>query len=414
MRISSVSAHLLSFPMTVPLQFRYYGGERTIFKRDALLIRVATESGLVGYAPGPATPAARDLITDRIGPFLTGRLLADPDALRIQFSQNIRHLDRHVTNIYTAVEIALYDILGKALGVPFSELAGGRVRDRIRLYGSGGMYLTPDGYAHEAEAVAKLGFRAYKMRPGQGPEQDVEAVRRMRESAGPDFDLMVDAHTWWRMGDRNYSTDLIASVAEQFADLRVAWLEEPLPPHDHDAYVRLRERDLVPLAAGEHEPDDAGFFALIDSGGVDYVQMDVACQGGVPTFRRMLPEIEKRGLRFAFHSWGTALEVITAAHLGICWPDTLVEWLEYPCYSTAASEGMYPFPLAAEILKDPLDIDHGDLLVPAKPGLGVEVNEAVIDKYPWIEGPWSSFELDSPRERWSVTGDHAQKWESPA
>ena len=132
---------------------------------------------------------------------------------------------------------------------------------------------------------------------------------------------------------------------------------------------------MVPLAAGEHEPSDSRFMDLIQSGGVDYVQLDIVGQGGIPTFRRIVPEIAKQGLRFAFHSWGTSLEVLAAAHLGICWPDSVVEWLEFPCYSTAGFEGMYPFPLADEILKEPLEIDGGDLIVPNRPGLGVEVDE---------------------------------------
>jgi len=102
--------------------------------------------------------------------------------------------------------------------------------------------------------------------------------------------------------------------------------------------------------------------------------------------------------------------VLAAAQLGICWPESVVEWLEYPCYSTASQAGMYPFPLAAEMLKEPLEIDHGDLVVPRKPGLGIDVNEAVFEKYPWIPGPWSYFQIDSPRETRSVTSDHSEQW----
>ena len=102
--------------------------------------------------------------------------------------------------------------------------------------------------------------------------------------------------------------------------------------------------------------------------------------------------------------------MVADAQFVICWPESNAEWLEYPCYSTPSRAGMYPFPLAAEILRDPLDIDHGDLIVSRKPGLGVEVDETVADRYPWIEGPWSFFEIAEPREMWSVTADHAQRW----
>jgi L-alanine-DL-glutamate epimerase-like enolase superfamily enzyme len=149
---------------------------------------------------------------------------------------------------------------------------------------------------------------------------------------------------------------------------------------------------------------------LIATASVDYVQMDVVCQGGYSVAQRLLPEIASGGLKFAFHSWGTALEVIAAAHLGICWPEQVVEWLEYPVYSTPSNPVMYAFPMASEILADPLEIDTGDLKVPREPGLGVRVNEAVIEKYPWIPGPWSSFTIHSPKQTWTVSGDHSVQW----
>ena len=179
--------------------------------------------------------------------------------------------------------------------MPVSELLGGRVRDRIRLYGSAGMYMPPEAYAAEAAAIADSGFRAYKMRPGAGPGEDLETVRLMREAVGPDFDLMVDAHTWWRMGDRSYSLDIVEQLAECMADYDIAWLEEPLPPDDHEAYLRLKEKDIVPLASGEHEPDEERYLDLILTGSVDYVQMDVCCQGGYAMARRLFAEIARAG-----------------------------------------------------------------------------------------------------------------------
>ena len=153
---------------------------------------------------------------------------------------------------------------------------------------------------------------------------------------------------------------------------------------------------------------------LIVSNSVDYVQMDVVGQGGYPTGRKLLREISNQAVKFAFHSWGTALEVVAAAHLGVCWPETVVEWLEYPCYSEAGRVGMYPFPLAAEILQEPLKIDNGDLLIGDKPGLGVEVDESVIERYPFLPGPWSYFHIDEPSETRGVTGEHDRQWSGGA
>jgi L-alanine-DL-glutamate epimerase-like enolase superfamily enzyme len=410
MKISSVRAHLLSYPFAEPIRLSFHGGERTILKRDAMFIRVATDNGLVGYAPGPGSEHAQHAIEQTIAPFLEGRVLADPDALRVQFFQG-PGTDAELAKTYCAVEIALYDIAGKARGVPVSELLGGRVRDSIRLYGSAGMYMPPEGYAAEAAAIAEMGFRAYKMRPGRGPEQDLEAVRLMRKAVGPDVDLMVDAHTWWRMGDRSYRADTVEQLARDMAGYHIAWLEEPLPPDDHAAYLELKEKDIVPLASGEHEPSEARYLDLILTQAVDYVQMDVCCQGGYPLGRRIFAELAHQGMKFAFHSWGTALEVIAAAHLGICWPQLVVEWLEYPCYSSPSQATMYPFPLAAEILREPLELEAGDLIVPRTPGLGVTVDESVVDRYPWIPGPWSYFHIDSPPETRAVMSDHSVQWD---
>src|SRR5689334_12281631 len=290
MKITNVEAILLSYPFETPVNLTYFGGDRVITKRDAMLIRVTTDKGLVGWAPGQASEAAKQTIDGTIGPFLTGRTVADPDALRVLFLQGPGK-DATAAKVYCAVEVALYDLLGKMHDIPVSEYLGGRVRDRIRLYGSAGMYMPPEKFAEEAAAIAELGFRAYKMRPALGPDQDLETVRLMRKAVGPDFDLMVDAHTWWRMGDRSYDFPTVERLAREMAAHRVAWLEEPLPPDDHESYRRLKQEDLLPIASGEHEPNELRYLDLVLTQSVDYVQMDVCCQGGFAVPSRPFSEI---------------------------------------------------------------------------------------------------------------------------
>jgi L-alanine-DL-glutamate epimerase-like enolase superfamily enzyme len=403
MKITRVDAFLMSCPLPEPLKLPFYNGERTILKRDAMLIRVETDKGLRGWAPGPAHERAAQEIREKIAPFLVGR---DP----LQWATFHFKGDLELTKTYHAVEVALLDLVGRAEGLPISGYLGGRVRDTLKLYGSAGMYQPPAKYAEEAAAVKDLGFPAYKMRPALGPEEDVETVRLMREATGPDFGLMIDAHSWWRMGDKSYAFDTVSWVAKEIAPFKPVWLEEPLPPEDHAAYRRLKALGHVPVATGEHEQDEAGFNDLVRTKAADYIQMDVCCQGGFDMGRRVAEAVKLQDLRFAFHSWGTVLEVLAAAHFGVCWPEDVVEWLEYPCYANAGRAGMYPFPLADEILKEPLDIRKGILRVPKGPGLGVDVDERVIEKYPFIPGPWSFFRIDSPAETIAVTGDHSVKW----
>ena len=411
MKVQRVEAFLLSYPFASPIRLPFYGGERTIVKRDAMLIRVQSSNGLIGYAPGPGSERVHRQIVESVAPFLEGAALADPDALRVRFEEGPGASNLELLKAYCAVEIALWDIIAKSFGVPLSEVAGGRMRDRIKLYGSAGMYQPPERYAEEAHAIANLGFRAYKMRPGLGPDEDLRTVRLMRDAVGPAVDLMVDAHTWWRMGDKSYTPETVERLAGDMADADPLWLEEPFPPADHAAYAALREKEIVSIATGEHEQDEEGYLDLIDSDCADYIQMDVCCQGGFALARRLFSAIARQELRFAFHSWGTELEVLAAAHLGVCWPDTVVEWLEYPCYSHNGRPGMYPFPLASEILKQPLEIEKGELVVPRGPGLGIDVDESVIEKYPWVAGPWSFFRIDSPAQTLAVVGDHSIPWE---
>lgn len=407
MKIARVESFLMSYAFPEPLRLPFHNGERTIFKRDAMYIRVTTDTGLRGYAPGPADERAHRVIRDEIAPTLVGQ---DAGALSRRSPAPLAKGEGGRRKIYAAVEIALMDLMARYEGCALSEVYGTRVRDEIKLYGSAGMYMSPEGYAEEAAAIQAMGFPAYKMRPARGPEADVETVRCMREATGPDFGLMVDAHSWWRMGDRSYSFETVAAVASEISRYQPTWLEEPLPPDDHDAYARLRSLGHVPVATGEHEQDDEGFADLAARRAADYLQMDVCCQGGFAMGTCVVQAAQDAGLRFAFHSWGTTLEVLAAAHFGICWPAPVVEWLEYPCYANAGRPGMYPFPLADQILKEPLEIRNGHLVVPKGPGLGIEIDERVVDKYPYIPGPWSLFEIHSPPQTIAVTGDHSLKW----
>ena len=404
MKITEIEPILLSYPMPEPVVLPFWGGVRTILKRDAMIIRVKADNGLEGFGPGPAHDEAAKRIHSTIAPFLVGK---DPSGWKDFAFPASCSADQ---KLYHAVEVALLDLVGRYEKCPVSELIGGRKRDTIKLYGSAGMYMDPEGFAEEAAAIQSMGFPAYKMRPALGPERDLKTVELMRAATGSDFGLMIDAHSWWRMGNRSYDLALVKDLAKQMSAYQPAWLEEPIIPHQHDDYVELIGTGHVPVASGEHEQEESGFIDLIDRKAVDFIQMDVCCQGGIAMGNRVMAAAEKAGIRFAFHSWGNDLEVLAAAHLGICWPESTVEWLEYPCYANNGKPGMYPFPVAQEILKEPLQIENGYLTTPKGPGFGIDVPTDLASKYPFQPGPWSYFKLDDPPSEVAVTGDHSIQW----
>ncbi len=344
MKIEKVEAFLMSFPMPEDVKLPFWGGLRTIVKRDAMLIRIETDTELVGYAPGPAHERALHEINGEIREFLVGK---DPLYWKeFNFSGG-----QELKKTYHACEVALIDLASKYEGVPISELMGGRKRNQIKLYGSAGMYMAPEKYAEEAAAIKDMGFRGYKMRPALGPEEDLRTVELMRKACGAEMDIMIDAHTWWRMGHKSYSPETIAGLSKSMSAYQPYWLEEPLPPEDHKAYKELRGRGNITIASGEHEQDFAGFESLANMKAVDFLQMDVCCQGGFEMGLNVFDLAAANHLKFAFHSWGTMLEVLAAAQLGICRDEEVVEWLEYPCYDYPDKRGMYPFPLSDDILE---------------------------------------------------------------
>lgn len=403
MKITKVEAYLLSFPMPQEIALPFWGGIRTIIKRDAMLIKISADNGLIGYAPGPAFERAGEEINTIIKNFLIGK-----NPLQWKHFNFIGNPE--IKKTYHAVEVAILDLVGKFEGCSISELMGGRVRNKIKLYGSAGMYMLPEKYAEEAAAIKAMGFPAYKMRPGLGPDEDVRTLHLMREATGPDMGLMVDAHTWWRMGDKSYSKETIADLSKTFSAYHPYWLEEPLPPEDHQAYKALKSKGFITIATGEHEQEFEGFHDLANMDAAHFLQMDVCCQGGFDMGLNVIDLAAERNMKFAFHSWGTMLEVLAAAQLGVCRDESVVEWLEYPCYSAPGRAGMYPFPLSDEILNEPLDISDGYLTMPSGNGLGININEEVVKRYPFISGPWSYFHQSSPKKSIAVTGDHSVKW----
>ena len=407
MIIKSVEPHLLSCPLSEPAVYPFHGGCRTVFKRDAMVVRVVTNDGQVGYAPGPASEYVVQKIEKDISPYLKGRNLFDPST----FVQDM--IRQHGDGIWSAagaVEVALFDLWGQANQCSITDFFGGRKQETITCYGSAGMYQSAESYAEEAAAVCELGFEAYKFRPALGPAEDLRTVELMREAVGPDVGLCLDAHAWWRMGDYSYSPVIVEFLAEAIAMHGITWLEEPLPVEDRVAYAKLKSMHYVDIAAGEHELDFLGFRTLLGRDCVDVVQADVCHHGGFSGISKIIDLCERRFATFAFHNWGTALETVVDGLIGSCFSKETARWLEYPQYAHRDARVMYPFALSDELIPDAPVPEKGQLSLPDGYGLGVEVNEKAFSKYPYQKGAWSKFELDSPLTTQFLSGDHAKIW----
>lgn len=330
MTIRGVRAYLMSEPAAGPQG-----------KLDAMLIMVEGDDGLCGYGPGRATVAAHAAVETLIGPFLEGRALCDPDALRVLFHQQ-PGVTREVSRVYDAVEMALYDLTARTYGVALCDLLGGPVRDEVSLY---------------------------TLTPGGDPEATVEAARQFRETHGPDAALMVDGSGWWGAAEQT-----IHRAARALSGCQVTWVQDPFPPADHAGWSRLEALDQIPLAGGRFETDDLGLDDLIARRCVSVLQCELVQQGGLHTGRPLLASIARSGLQFAFVNNGTALDVLVAAHLAVCWPESVAPYLERPA-AGALSEG---------ILMEKLATHEGVLeLDTSRPGLGIEINLDVIQRFPW-------------------------------
>ncbi|WP_435178483.1 mandelate racemase/muconate lactonizing enzyme family protein [Halorussus sp. AFM4] len=405
MRLSEVTVHTLSSPIEPSQERRFHGGVRRLHKRDFVLVRVETADGEVGYAPGAATSSAMreyfdgtahddfaELVEGRVRDALAGVDIEAPEDV----AETVRDLGlptKLESEAIGVIDVAYYDILGKRLGAPVYALLADREvdPDPLELYASAGMYMEPEGYAEQARVLRDRGFGAYKYRPGLGVEADERTLRLVREAVGDDMDVMVDAHTWWKLGDRSYGFEQVVELLDASGAHDPYWIEEPVEPADYDAYERLAERTGLPLAGGESEESVEGLLRLAETG-VSYLQGDTRHHAGFTgCWRAVEACADREDVTFVPHNFGTQLGLVTNAHLVAASPESPM--LEYPVFGEDRG-GMYPFPLAEDVLRDELTVENGTFEVPDGPGLGVEVNENVVEEYPYIEGAWTEFVYD--------------------
>lgn len=346
------------------------------------LIAVRTDGGPVGWGSAFTSEELVRGSLNILRPLYENENALEPERVSEKLHQNTFWLGRggSITHTISGIDIALWDILGKATGQPVGRLLGGRYRERVRPYASL-LMREPDRMADELLPVKAQGFRAFKI--GWGPfgrrdrQTDEAIVRAAREAVGPESMLMVDAGGSDAFWPRDYKWAL--NTADMLCEYDVAWFEEALLPDALDDYVALRRAAKVPISGGEVLTRRQSFEPWLRAGAFDIVQPDVTKVGGISEERRIAQMARDHGIRFIPHGWNTALGLAADLHLASAFSDTdLVEYLTGSSFIDEITTAGWK-----------LDAD-GMLPIPDGPGLGVEMN---LDAVAELSGDPSCREL---------------------
>ena len=341
------------------------------------LIAVHTDEGLTGWGSAFTNDALVNGALGVLEPLFSGENPLEPERVSEKFHANTFWLGRggSITHTISGIDIALWDLLGKATGQPVGRLLGGRYRDRVRPYASLLMQ-EPGPLSEHLHSIREQGFRAFKI--GWGPfgrrnnALDEQIVRAAREAVGPEALLMVDAggsDAFWHQG---YKWAL--RTAQMLADYGVYWFEEALAPDNLRDYILLRENSPLPIAGGEVLTRRQSVAPWLQGGAFDIVQPDVTKVGGISEERKIAWMAEENGVRFIPHGWNTALGLAADLHLASASKNTdIVEYLTGSPFIDDIVEGGWK-----------LDAD-GMLPIPETPGLGVSLNLDAVERFTGVK-----------------------------
>jgi D-galactarolactone cycloisomerase len=379
MKIVEVRTHVLRTPLAQPFAF----SQGWVRSRSATLVEVITDAGLVGwgeaFAQGLEPPQiAAAAIESALKPIVLGADPLDTEVLWHRMYHATRDYGRKGSLIaaISAIDIALWDIAGKAHGVPVHKLLGGAFRTRVQAYATGFYRIAGQGeagrLAEEALAHHEAGFRAMKVKLGYGIGDDLavmEAVGRAIEGRG--VTLMVDTNHAYGVGDA-------VRLGLALAPYGLRWYEEPVVPEHVAGYREVRSRCPMPIAGGENEHTLYGFRDFLAAGAVDIAQPDIGSVGGFTACRHVVALAQAHGVQVNPHVWGSA--VAQAASL------QLIAAVPIAHHSVFAEEPVFEYdrsshPFRQQLVAEPVVQRDGWIDVPSRPGLGVEVVREVLERY---------------------------------
>src|SRR3954463_1502822 len=346
--------------------------------QDALLVKITTDAGITGWGEVDSAPLAVKAVIE--GPFshtistglkhlLIGEDPFETERLWHTMYQRTIYSGRRGIGLHamSGIDIALWDIKGKALGLPIWKLLGGGFHKKLRCYASSLFGPTPEETGNLARRYRDQGFTAVKFGwdpMGRDAKTDVALVREARKGLGPDLDLMIDAGLV-------FDAKTAIQRARAFEEYNPFWFEEPLLPDDYEGYAKLSAASPLRIAAGERESERKSFLELMDVGRVDVVQVDLTRCGGFTEGMKIAALAADRGIPVVNHGFTTYLNVAAALHYLASIPNTL-GLLEF-----VVEEGS---PLRHHI-PEPIRARDGRVAVPEAPGLGIALNEEGIRKY---------------------------------
>jgi L-alanine-DL-glutamate epimerase-like enolase superfamily enzyme len=307
---------------------------------------------------------------DGLASLIVGESPLEPERLWYKMYRGSIYYGRRGVAIQaiSAIDIALWDIMGKFYGQPVCVLLGARWRERVRAYASTLFRPTPEAMRIAARKYVDGGYTAIKFGWGvfgQDPAKDLQLVEAARDEIGDRIDLLIDTG-WFVERTPKEAIQTIRSLEPY----RPFFVEEILHPEDYAGYRQVAEAVATPIACGEQEATEWGFEQLIYRGGVDIVQPDLTRCGGFTVARKIVHMVERANRLLIPHSWSS--DLLTAASLHLNAFQRRAVFIEFN-----AAQG----PLSRDLIKEPLRMVDGHLAVPTGPGLGVEVNEAVVEKY---------------------------------
>lgn len=372
MKIKSVQAYPLAYP-----EPHYKGIERYI-----TLARVESEDGQVGWGEcisqfRESALATKIIIEQGFAPLLAGQSAVDVENAWHKMLDRIWWYGSEGIAAFavSAVDMALWDLAGKLLGQPVATLLGGKLQSRIVamasfIFDMDDLQWTVDEFQWMRDQGYQTVKAGWGMHPdalfGQDRQRDIDIVRRVRQVIGDELDLVVDTPGHLRIWDAPTAIQRCRDLEE----FQLRWLEQPLPPHDLEAHARLRAAVATPIGTGEDEWNVESYRRLIQSGGVDVIQMDPGRCHGITGCRHVIKMIEAENLEWSAHTWSSALNTAASVHL-----------MANSTHGVTADFKPHESPMQHELVADPWVQEEGYLEVREKPGLGVEVKEEIVEKY---------------------------------